>query len=115
VAIQCHRAAVGQGQLQPAKRGGLCLGLWCHPATSRTTSWCVSVSQDDSDEARRARITDVMGRGHIKAHQLWLYYFSMGGNVDELEVSAYLHGLMPLPAVDQDLLALAVAEMYADI
>jgi hypothetical protein len=75
----------------------------------------MSMSRDDSDEALRARITDVMGRGRITARELWLYYFSIGGNIKELEVDAYLHGLMPLPPIDQELLDLAVAEIYADI
>lgn len=72
------------------------------------------LNEDDAGQARRADIVDTMSRGHITAHELWLYYFSVGGNVGELEVSAYLHGLMPLPALDQGLLALAVVEMYAD-
>ncbi|MHA7284653.1 hypothetical protein ACX80I_00050 [Arthrobacter sp. MDT3-44] len=41
-----------------------------------------------------------MERAHITAHELWLYYFSIGGSVNELEVTAYLHALMPLPALD---------------
>jgi hypothetical protein len=73
------------------------------------------MSQDDSDEAIRARITDVMGRGHITARELWLYYFSIGGNIKELEVNAYLHGLMPLPPLEQELLYVAATEIYADI
>jgi hypothetical protein len=36
------------------------------------------------------------------------YYFSIGGKIDELEVTAYLHALMPLLALDQELPAHAV-------
>jgi hypothetical protein len=74
----------------------------------------MSMSQDGSDEAFRARITDVMGRGHITAREFWLYYFSIGGNIKELEVDAYLHGLMPLPPIEQELLDVAATEIYAD-
>ncbi|WP_326963201.1 hypothetical protein [Arthrobacter sp. PL16] len=62
----------------------------------------------------RALIADVMRQGHISTHGLWVYYFSIGGFIGEVEVDAYLHGLMPLPALDEELLAVAVAEMYAD-
>ncbi|RJT75406.1 hypothetical protein D6T63_17815 [Arthrobacter cheniae] len=72
------------------------------------------MSHDDSDEALRALITDVMKQGYISTHGLWVYYFTIGGDIDEVEVDAYLHGLMPLPVLDEDLLAVAVAEMYAD-
>jgi hypothetical protein len=72
------------------------------------------MNQDKSDQGFRARITEAMGQANIAAHELWQYYFSIGGNIDELEVSAYLHGLMPLPAPDRELLVLAVTEMYAD-
>lgn len=72
------------------------------------------MSLDDAQETRRFCIVDAMEQAHITAHELWVYYFSVGGSVDELEVSAYLHGLMPLPELQQELLALAVAEMYAD-
>jgi hypothetical protein len=69
------------------------------------------VSEGEADEARRACIVDAMERAHITTHELWLYYFSIGGDVDEWEVDAYLHGLLPLPVMDRELLAFAVAEM----
>jgi hypothetical protein len=68
-------------------------------------------SEGDVDEARRACIVDAMEQAHTTTHELWSYYFSIGGDVDELEVDAYLHGFMPLPVMDRELLAFAMAEM----
>lgn len=47
--------------------------------------------------------------------EVWLRYFSLSGEVDEYEVEAYLAGLMPLPALECDLLALAVNELIDDL
>ncbi|MHA7181298.1 hypothetical protein ACX80J_14425 [Arthrobacter sp. MDB2-24] len=58
------------------------------------------MNQDGSGQALHTHIVDAMERAHITAHELWLYYFSIGGSVNELEVTAYLHALMPLPALD---------------
>jgi hypothetical protein len=50
----------------------------------------------------------------ISVYELWLYYFSLSGDVSHMDLDAYLHGLIPLPGPDRDLLALAVCEMRAD-
>jgi hypothetical protein len=41
----------------------------------------------------------------------WLNYFSIGGAVGEYEVEAYLQGLLSLPRLQRDLLAMAANEL----
>ena len=47
----------------------------------------------------------------ISVGDLWLHYFSLGGAVGEYEVEAYLQGLLALPALQRDLLAMAANEL----
>jgi hypothetical protein len=51
----------------------------------------------------------------LSVEQLWLRYFALGGNADLLAVEAHLDGLLPLPTVDGDLLALAVNERLDEL
>jgi hypothetical protein len=51
----------------------------------------------------------------ISVCELWLYYFSIGGKCAEICLDAYLHGLMPLSALESVLVELAIDEMCADI
>jgi hypothetical protein len=47
--------------------------------------------------------------------ELWLRYFAIGGDASELEVDAYLNGAIALPAVQHDMLALAINERLDEI
>jgi hypothetical protein len=51
----------------------------------------------------------------FSVREVWLCYFSLGGEVDEYEIEAYLAGLMPLPPLECDLLALAVNELIDEL
>jgi hypothetical protein len=51
----------------------------------------------------------------ISVSELWLYYFSIGGGCSELCLDGYLHGLMPLPALEAMLLEIAVNELCAGL
>ena len=51
----------------------------------------------------------------IPVSQLWLKYFGMSGDAGEYEVEAYLQGLLSLPPVQRDLLALAANELIDDL
>jgi serine/threonine protein phosphatase PrpC len=68
----------------------------------------------EEDEQRRA-----LGVGYRRAEltleQLWLRYFALGGIAGLVEVEAYLHGLLPLPPVQRDLLAQAVNERLDEL
>lgn len=46
---------------------------------------------------------------------LWVAYLSLGGDLDLFAIRAYLHGLAPLPSVQQDILANAVNERLDDL
>ncbi|MFL6064386.1 MAG: hypothetical protein ACJ72G_06910 [Friedmanniella sp.] len=47
--------------------------------------------------------------------QLWLQYMALGGTLAVFDLEAYLAGLMPLPAAEQDVLACALNERLADL
>jgi hypothetical protein len=54
-------------------------------------------------------------RAGLTVDQLWLRYFALGGNAGRIEVDAYLHGLMPLPELQRDVLAHAVNERLDEL
>jgi hypothetical protein len=54
-------------------------------------------------------------RAGLSVQQLWLEYMSFSGIADMVEVEAYLHGLMPLPAYQEDKLAHAINERLDDL
>ncbi|MUK03205.1 hypothetical protein GM708_15600 [Vibrio cholerae] len=68
-----------------------------------------------ADHDQHLLTLEAMQRIGVNAAELWLYYLSMGGGVDEYEVDAYLHGLIRLPAVDRDMISQSVNEMIDDI
>ena len=47
----------------------------------------------------------------LRLNEVWMHYFSLGGNVGQLEVEAYLHHALPLPPLERDVLAHAVNEL----
>lgn len=51
----------------------------------------------------------------ISIPELWLKYFGMSGDAGEYEVEAYLQGLLSLPPLQRDLLALAANELIDDL
>ena len=51
----------------------------------------------------------------ISLSELWLKYFGMSGDAGEYEVEAYLQGLLSLPPIQRDLLALAANELIDDL
>lgn len=73
------------------------------------------IYRGQADHAQHAFTFEVMDRVGITVEDLWPYYLSMGGDIDEYEVDAYLHGLMRLPAIERDLLSQSVNEMIDDI
>jgi hypothetical protein len=66
------------------------------------------------EEQRRALMASLR-RTDLTPEQLWIRYFSLGGQVGLTEVEAYLHGMMPLPATQCDLLAHAVNERLDEL
>lgn len=51
----------------------------------------------------------------ISARDLWVGYFSLGGNGTQAEVDDWLSGAVPLPAREHNLLAQTLNDRYTDI
>jgi hypothetical protein len=63
----------------------------------------------DSLAAAQARsLHQAIATAGITMEQLWWQYFSLGGNVHQLEVEAYLHQPLHLPRLERQLLVDAV-------
>ena len=65
------------------------------------------------EQARLLR--QAIHRAGVTRDQLWLHYFSLGGEAGETEVDAYLHQSFGLPPFQRDLLAHAANELIARI
>jgi hypothetical protein len=63
----------------------------------------------------RHRLLAAVRAGGLSVEQLWLRYFALGGDAGRVEVEAYLRDLMPLPAFQHDMLALAINERLDEI
>jgi hypothetical protein len=67
-----------------------------------------------ADEQRRA-IAAVLPRVELTLEELWVRYFSLGGMAGLVEIDAFLHGAMPLPELERDLLAHAINERLDEL
>lgn len=65
------------------------------------------------EQARRLKA--VLDTAGIDLPRLWLRYFSIGGDVSQFEVEAYLHHSLVLPRLQRDLLGQAAHELLADL
>lgn len=68
------------------------------------------------DEATIARVqacglATVLEAAGVELDGLWLQYFRLGGDLGVMEVEAYLHHALVLPALQRDLLACACNEL----
>jgi hypothetical protein len=54
---------------------------------------------------RRFRDTD------MPLDRLWIYYYGIGGDIDEVSLDAYLHEALEIPAAQVNLIATAMTEM----
>lgn len=66
---------------------------------------------DPNEPEQRQRLRAALKAADLKPGELWLNYFSIGGGVGEYEVEAYLQGLLSLPPLQRDLLAMAANEL----
>lgn len=66
---------------------------------------------DIQEPEQRSRLNEVLQAADITVSELWLQYFGMSGSAGEYEVQAYVEGVLSLPAVERDLLAMAANEM----
>ena len=66
---------------------------------------------DPNEPEQRRRLRSALKAADIQVSELWLKYFGMSGDAGEYEVEAYLQGLLSLPPVQRDLLAMAANEL----
>jgi hypothetical protein len=66
---------------------------------------------DPHEPEQRRQLRVAIKAAGITVPELWLKYFGMSGDAGEYEVEAYLQGLLSLPPVQRDLLALAANEL----
>lgn len=72
---------------------------------------------DDESEQRR-RFAESLRHADVSIEELWLRYFTLGGQAGQFEVEAYIHGAMTLPSLQRDILTHALNErldeLYSD-
>ncbi|MEK0156311.1 hypothetical protein [Arthrobacter oryzae] len=66
---------------------------------------------DPNEPEQRRQLRAALKAADLTPGELWLNYFSIGGGVGEYEVEAYLQGLLSLPPIQRDLLAMAANEL----
>ncbi|WP_457963443.1 hypothetical protein M1E17_18700 [Arthrobacter sp. D1-29] len=66
---------------------------------------------DPHEPEQSRRLREALKASDLGIGELWLNYFSLGGSVGEYEVEAYLQGLLSLPPIERDLLAMAGNEL----
>ncbi|MCM3687316.1 hypothetical protein [Kocuria rosea] len=68
----------------------------------------------DDDEVGREQargLARALDAADLAVGALWLHYFRLGGEVQEVEIDAYLHHALRLPRLERDLLAHAANEL----
>jgi hypothetical protein len=70
------------------------------------------VGFDPHEPRQRRMLAAAMTSAGIEVGELWLKYFSLGGDAGEYEVEAYVRGLLSLPVLERDLLAMAANELH---
>ncbi len=58
---------------------------------------------------------NAMRHADLSLMHVWDHFINMGGIVDEVEVDAYLHGLMVLTAPERDGVAQSINELLDDL
>jgi hypothetical protein len=70
---------------------------------------------DDGQSGRRSALAAAIGRTGLTTRELWIRYLALGGNADEVSLDAEVHGLVPLPPGEYNVLAHAVNEALDDL
>jgi hypothetical protein len=69
---------------------------------------------DPHEPEERDQLNHTLQQADITVSELWLQYFGMSGTAGEYEVQAYVEGLISLPALQRDLLAMAAREIISE-
>jgi hypothetical protein len=64
----------------------------------------------DEESEQRRRFAESLRHADVSIEELWLRYFTLGGQAGQFEVEAYIHGAMALPSLQRDVLAHALNE-----
>jgi hypothetical protein len=62
-------------------------------------------------EAQRERTAQAFRQSDLDVDELWIHYFSIGGDAGAMEIDAYLHGSYMLRRIQRDLLDHAINEL----
>ncbi|MFC3452415.1 PP2C family protein-serine/threonine phosphatase [Amycolatopsis speibonae] len=74
----------------------------------------ITLSSLQAEEQRRI-VAACFARTGLTLEQLWLRYFALGGDVSELELEAFMQGLIPLPRIQRDMVAHAINERLEEV
>jgi hypothetical protein len=66
------------------------------------------------EQGRKLSLFDGLQLSGLTPAELWLGYYSVGGNASELEVEAYALGLLRPDAYQHNLIAQAINESFID-
>jgi hypothetical protein len=80
----------------------------------QATYGSVTVDRQYPFEDHRGCILQVLRNQGMDPFDLWVYYYSVGGSLDDFDIEAYLFGLMPLPELEHLLLIEATREILSD-
>jgi hypothetical protein len=69
----------------------------------------------DSYGALNQRFRSAYEAADVTVDELWLRYFSLGGEASRFELDAYLNGAIALPPLQHDVLAHAINERLDEI
>ncbi|CAH0290289.1 hypothetical protein SRABI83_04185 [Arthrobacter sp. Bi83] len=69
------------------------------------------MSVDSDGEAQRDLTAKAFRQADLDVDELWMHYFSIGGDAGTMEIDAYLHGSYMLRPIQRDLLDHAIYEL----
>jgi hypothetical protein len=69
------------------------------------------MSVDGDGEAQRDRTAKAFRRADLEVDELWMHYFSIGGDAGAMEIEAYLNASYMLRPIQRDLLDHAIYEL----
>jgi hypothetical protein len=68
-----------------------------------------------SGQEQGSALREAFRHAGLTLEELWLRYFALGGEADLMTVDAHIAGLLPLPRIQYDILALAINERLDEL
>ncbi|WP_314194693.1 hypothetical protein [uncultured Arthrobacter sp.] len=69
------------------------------------------MTAESDGETQRDRTAQAFRQSDLDVDELWIHYFSIGGDAGAMEIDAYLHGSYMLRPIQRDLLDHAIYEL----